>query len=118
MGLVERTIRQKAVTLTEKGVPEKRAEMKAEGTVVGVLSAVSGILLSLSAAGTVLTVALKGAALTWAVGAAVGVIGLLGLFIFAVGMTLISRDASPVIGSTGEFLVKLVRAARGKNGER
>lgn len=115
--MIERTIEQQKIRLAEKGIPEGRAGIKAEGTVVGKLAAAAGTLLMLLSGALAGAVVLKGGALTWAVGAVVGIVGFLGLFLFAVGMTLISRDASPMIGKMGELLVKLVRAARGKNGK-
>ena len=115
--MIERTIEQQATRLFRQGIPQKRAEVKAEGTVVGKLAALAGTLLMLAAAALALMVVLQGGALTWAVGAVVGIIGFLGFILFAVGMTLVSREASPMIGKMGELLVKIVRAARGKNGK-
>ena len=39
--------------------------------------------------------------------------GGLGLIVFGVGMSLVSRDASPAIAGAGELIVKLIRAVRG-----
>ncbi len=117
MKVIERTIEQQATRLFKQGIPQERAVIKAEGTVVGKLAAVAGTLLMLAAGVLALAVVLQGGALTWAVGAVVGIIGFLGFVLFAVGMTLVSRDASPMIGKMGELLVKIVRAIRGKNGK-
>ena len=113
MKVIERTIEQQALRLFRQGIPHQRADVKAEGTVVGKLAAVVGILLMCAAAALALVVVLQGGAVTWAVGVVVGIIGFLGFILFAVGMTLVSRDASPMIGSMGELLVKLVRPIRG-----
>jgi len=99
-----------------RGIPEPRARLKAEGTIVGKLAAVAGTLLMFVAGVVALIVAGKGNDLTIVVGLIVGILGILGFGLFAVGMTLISRDVSPAIGTLGELLVRLVRAARGRNG--
>lgn len=117
MKVIDRTIEQHATRLFTKGIPQERADVKAEGTVVGKLAAVAGTLLMCAAAALALVVVLQGGAVTWAVSAVVGIVGFLGFVLFAVGMTLVSREASPMIGSMGELLVKLVRAFRGKNGK-
>lgn len=111
--MIERTIEQQTIHLTKQGIPENRAVVKAEGTVVGKLAAAAGTLLMLAAGVLAIAVVLQGGALTWAVGAVVGIVGFLGFILFAVGMTLVSREASPAIGAMGELLVKLVRALRG-----
>ena len=113
----DKTVKQKAIRLEDvQGVSPDRALIKAEGTVVGNLAAIAGIVAILSAVGLALAVVLKGSSLTLVVGLVVGIVGFLGFALFAVGMTLISRDAAPMIGSMGELLVKLVRAIRRKNG--
>ena len=115
--MIKQTIQQKAVKLTERGVPQERAMVKAEGTVVGSAAAFVGMLLAAAAGGLGVVAVLKGVELTLVLALVVGVVGFLGLFLFAVGMTLISRDASPMIANMGELLVKIVRAVRGaKNG--
>ncbi len=113
MKVIDRSIKEQTTRLFRQGIPQERAVVKAEGTVVGKLAAVAGTLLMLAAGVLAIAVVLQGGALTWAVGAVVGIIGFLGFILFAVGMTLVSRDASPVIGGMGELLVKLVRAIRG-----
>lgn len=113
MKAIDRNIEQQATRLFGKGIPQERAVIKAEGTVVGKLAAITGTLVMGLTAALALTVVLKGGALTWAVGAVVGIVGFLGFILFAVGMTLVSREASPAIGAMGELLVKLVRALRG-----
>lgn len=115
--MIKETIQRQAVTLTERGVPQSRAVVKAEGTVVGKIAAVVGMLLIMASGGLAGLVVWKGGSLTIVVGVIVGMLAFAGLFLFAVGMTLISRDASPMIGAMGELLVKLVRAVTGKNGK-
>ena len=111
----DNTVKQKATRLEDvQGIPSDRALVKAEGTVVGDLAAVAGILAIFSAVGLALAVVLMGGKLTLIVGLVVGIVGFLGFALFAVGMTLISREAAPMIGSIGELLVKLVRAVRRK----
>ena len=116
--MLDKTIEATAVQLQARhGMSGGRAVVKAEGTIVGKLAAGAGALLMFVAAGLALAVILKGASLTLMVLLVVGVIGFLGLVLFAVGMTLISRDAAPMIAAMGELLVKLVRFGRGgKNG--
>ena len=112
----DRTVETHTTTLTNKGIPVARAEVKAESTVVGKMSAAGGGILILGALGLALAVVLAGGEFTVTVLIGVGIIGFLGFALFAVGMTLISREASPMIAGLGEFVVKLVRALRGKNG--
>ena len=112
----ERTLETHAATLRDKGIPPERAEIKAESTVVGKVAAAGGGLLILGALVLALLVVYKGGEFTVTVLIGVGIIGFLGFALFAVGMTLISREASPMIAGLGEFVVKLARAIRGKNG--
>ena len=111
------TIERKRVSLSEHlNIPPERAAVKAEGTVVGYLATVGGLLLCLLAGGIVVVLVLTRTDLTLVVGLVVGIVALLGLVVLFVGATLISRDAAPAIGKAGEFIVSLVRAIRGRNG--
>ena len=111
------TIVRKAVELQDQGVPMKRAVVKAEGTVIGFIAATLGMLLLTAPAGMAGLIVWRGGELTVVVGVILGGIAFGGFMLFAVGMTMISRDASPQIAKMGELLVKLVRAVRGgKNG--
>ncbi|KKM28054.1 hypothetical protein LCGC14_1568550, partial [marine sediment metagenome] len=47
--MIDRTIEQQATRLFLRGIPQERADIKAEGTVVGKLAAVAGTLLMLAA---------------------------------------------------------------------
>ena len=118
LAMLEKTITRKAVKLEGMGLPADRAAVKAEGTIVGTCAAVLGMLSMAAPTGMAGLIVWRGGDLTIVVGIILGGIGLAGLTLFAVGMTLISRDAAPAIANVGELLVKLVRAARGlKNGK-
>ena len=113
----EKAIWEKTRTLvTQTGMPPVRAAVKAEGTAVGWLASIAGMLLCLIAGGIVIVLVLTRTELTLVVGLVVGIVAVLGLVVLFVGATLISRDAAPAIGKAGEFIVSLVRAIRGKNG--
>ncbi len=98
------------------GVPEPRAIVKAEGTVVGFLAAVPGLVLCLGAGATLVLTLLLRIEVTKLVLTGVVLLAGVGLLLVALGSSLISRDAAPWIGKLGEWLVKMVRAVRGKNG--
>jgi hypothetical protein len=103
-------------TLEGAGIPEPRAIVKAEGTAVGFLAAVPGLLLCLGAGATLVLTLLLRVEVTKLVLAGVVLLAGVGLLLVALGFSLISRDAAPWIGKLGEWLVKMVRAVRGKNG--
>lgn len=113
---LDNTIATHAQKLADKGVPGKRAEVKAEGTAIGGLAVRAGLLLCTLAATTVIILALMRTPLTFMVALVVGVPAALGLFIFGVGMSLISREASDAVAKMGEWLINMVRSFRGKNG--
>jgi hypothetical protein len=98
------------------GVPEPRAIVKAEGTLVGYLAAVPGLLLCLGAGATLVLALLLRIEVTKLVLASVALLAGVGLLLVALGFSLISRDAAPWIGKLGEWLVTVVRAIRRKNG--
>ena len=112
--MIGRTIEQKRISLQAMGMSPDRAEAKAESTAVGYLAAIPGLLLCLGAGAAFVLVLLLHVAVTWQVLVALGLLGVTGLLLVALGFSLISRDAAPWIGKAGEWLVNFVLRWRGK----
>lgn len=101
--------------LADKKVPTDRADVKTESTVAGWIFATLGFLLMAAAAAFVGFSVFKERPITLVPATLFGGFGAGGFLIFTVAMTMISRDASPMIGKMGELLLKLARGVRGKS---
>lgn len=115
--MMDKTIELNAKQLAAKhGMSPDRAEAKAEGTVVGKLGAVVGLFLMVSPLGLGALIVASGGKL--AIPVVVLLLALLGLgfVLFGLSVSLISRDAAPMVAAAGELLLKLARIARGKKG--
>jgi len=116
MSWMDQTQQRAAIELQRKSIPKRRADVKAEGTAIGKFVAVVGLVFVAATVGV--AVFFSGGGLTVVELGAVGAIGMLGFLVFGIGMSLISRDAAPAIALAGEILVKVIRAVRGKNGNK
>jgi hypothetical protein len=103
----------KPAELEDKGLPPKRAQEKYESTTAGWLAVLLGLLL-MAGAGYIALVLVQGTRdISVTTVAFIATPASIGLVVFGVGMSLVSRDASPAIGAAGEIVVKIIRAVRG-----
>lgn len=102
-----------ATLVEQHGMSPERAARKHQSTRAGWLAALLGVLLLLAALGIVLTIVRAGGDIGLITGTLIGGFGAVGFVLFGLGMTLVSRDASPAIDAAGSMLERIIRAFRG-----
>lgn len=112
-GKVRSVVSMTPAQLQDKGLPPERAEEKSSNTSAGWLAALLGFALVAGAGWVSLIIAQGPREISLMVVLLISVLGGIGCLFFGVGMSLVSRDASPIIAGMGEVLIKFIKAIRG-----
>ena len=105
--MIEKIAQQIHADLATK-MPGPRAANKAESTTIGWLAAIPGLVLLFVAGGAMILMVLNREEHVLLIALAAG-FGFVGLVMFGLGMSLISRDAAPNVAAAGSFLIKVAK---------
>jgi hypothetical protein len=90
--------------------------MKAESTAVGWLALIPGLSLCLGTGAFLMLALLLRVPVAIPLVLAAGLIAVLGVFLTGFGFNLVARDTAPWFDGVGQWMIRAVRAWRGKNG--